>query len=209
EPEAAGPVEAHCLSGLGFEPLVELGAGEMDPGKVQARVEVRRVTGRVPRRAGRELAALQERDVGPAGAREVVEQARTHDTAADDGDSCGLGHGLSPVGASMPVSRTVRRLSVSDALTEVRRDPRDLALTEADGHAQLLEVLVEDLPAELDPVRREEGLHLLLPLRAHQGADAVEQAAEGARRVLPAHGLPVALHELPREATPPDAHQDR
>ena len=93
EPEAPGPVEAHRLPGLGLEPLVELGAGEMDPREVQARVEVRRVAGRVPGRARRELAPLEEDGVGPAGAREVVEEARAHDAAADDGDARGLGHG--------------------------------------------------------------------------------------------------------------------
>src|SRR5262249_60555233 len=51
EPEAPGPMEAHRLAGLRLEPPVEIRAGEVDPRQVQARVEVRRVAGRVPRRA--------------------------------------------------------------------------------------------------------------------------------------------------------------
>jgi len=41
---------------------------------------------RVPCRAGRQLSALEQHDVGPAGLRQVVEHARTDDASADDDD---------------------------------------------------------------------------------------------------------------------------
>src|SRR5262245_49817018 len=114
-----------------------------------------------------------------------------------------------------PPMTTTRAVSVTAALdsesllAEVGADPLGLALAEADRDPQLLEILVEDLPAELDPVGREEGTHLRLPLRAHQRAHAVEQPAERARRIEPPHALPVALHELPRLPARPHARQHR
>src|SRR5262249_54305269 len=86
-------------------------------------------------------------------------------------------------------------------------DLRGLALTETDGHAQLLQILVEGLPAQFDPVAREERPHLRFPFAANQPGDALEEPAERARRVEPSHGLPVALHELPGQPAPPDARE--
>src|SRR5262245_37194839 len=112
-----------------------------------------------------------------------------------------------------PPMTTTRAVSVTAGpeseplLAEVGADPLGLALAEADRDPQLLEVLVEDLPAELDPVGGEERAHLPLPLRTHQRADAVEQPAERARRIEPSHSLPVSLHEFPRLPARPDACQ--
>src|SRR5215471_8330838 len=53
-------------------------------------------------------------------------------------------------------------------LTEVGRDRGGLALAEPDRDPELLEVLIENLPAELDPMSREERAHLLLPLGANE-----------------------------------------
>ena len=94
-------MEPDRLPGLRLEPLVELRAGEVDPREVQARVEVRRVAGRVPRRARGQLAPLDQDRVGPPGAREVVEDARAEDAAADDGDAGRLGHGSASSGGSL------------------------------------------------------------------------------------------------------------
>src|SRR5262249_46537902 len=66
---------------------------------------------------------------------------------------------------------------------EIRGDGGGLALPEAHRDAELLQVLVEDLPPELDPVGREERAHLRLPLRTAERADAVEDATEGARGI--------------------------
>ena len=93
EPEAPGPVEPDRLPRLRLEPLVEVRAREVDPREVQARVEVRRVAGGVPRRARRQLGPLDQHGVGPPRARQVIEHAGADDTAADDGDASDLGHG--------------------------------------------------------------------------------------------------------------------
>jgi hypothetical protein len=93
EPEAPGPVEPHRLPRLRFQPRVEAGAGEVDPRDVQAGIEVWRVACRVPRRARGQLPALEQHHVGPSGAREVVQEARAHDAAADDDDPRGVRHG--------------------------------------------------------------------------------------------------------------------
>jgi hypothetical protein len=51
--------------------------------------------------------------------------------------------------------------------------PRRLALAEPDADAELIEVLFEGLPAELDPVGGREGPDLGLPLGPDEEADAV------------------------------------
>ncbi len=55
-------------------------------------VEHRDQTGRVKRRAARQLALLEQHDVGPAGEPEVIGDAAAHHAAADDDDS-GAVHG--------------------------------------------------------------------------------------------------------------------
>ena len=100
EPQAPRPMEADRLPRLRLEPLVERRAGQVDPGEVQARVEVRRVAGGVPGRARCELAPLEERRIRPAGLRQVIEDTGAHDAAADDDDARGFGHGSAPSGGS-------------------------------------------------------------------------------------------------------------
>src|SRR5262249_9020648 len=47
-----------------------------------------------------------------------------------------------------------------------------------------------------------------LPVRADEPRDALEHARIGALGILARHGLPVALHEIPGEATPVHAAEE-
>ena len=125
EPEAPGPVEPDRLPRLRLEPLVELRAGQVDPREVQARVEVRRVAGGVPRRARRQLGPLDQHRVGPPGAREVVEDAGADDAAADDGDAGRLGHGSASSGGSVSVGSDGSAGGASQGAADPRQLPRD------------------------------------------------------------------------------------
>ena len=55
-------------------------------GDVRVAVERVHAAGRVPGRAGRQLAPLEEHDVGPAGLRQVVQHAGADHAATDDDD---------------------------------------------------------------------------------------------------------------------------
>src|SRR5262249_10116883 len=63
-------------------------------------------------------------------------------------------------------------------------------------------------PAQIDLVVGEEGARVALPLRADQPRDALEHARVGAFGILARHGLPVLLHEVPREAAPVHAAEE-
>ena len=72
--------------GLGLDLLVQLDRVLLQPRDVRVAVQRVHATGRVPRRAGGQLLAFEQHDVGPAGLGEVVEHAGADDTAADDDD---------------------------------------------------------------------------------------------------------------------------
>ena len=88
EHQAAGQVDRAVLAGLLLDLLVELDRVLLEPGDVRVAVERVHPAGRVPGRAGRQLAPLEEHDVGPAGLREVVEHAGA-DHAPTDHDHLG------------------------------------------------------------------------------------------------------------------------
>ena len=74
------------LAGDPLDLLVQLDRVLLEPGDVRVAVERVHPAGRVPRRAGRQLAPLEEHDVGPARLRQVVQHAGADDAATDDDD---------------------------------------------------------------------------------------------------------------------------
>ena len=87
EHEAAGEVDAAGLPRDLLDLVVDLQRVVLELGDVGVGVERVHAARRVPGRAGGQLGALQQDDVLPAVLDEVVEDAATHDTATDDGDS--------------------------------------------------------------------------------------------------------------------------
>ena len=81
---AAGQVQRAGLAGKLFQFLVELHRIGLQLGDVGIAVQRVEAAGRMPGRAGGQLRALDQHDVGPAGAGEVVEHRAADDTAADD-----------------------------------------------------------------------------------------------------------------------------
>ena len=79
-------VDRAVLAGDPLDLLVQLDRVLLEPGDVRVAVERVHAAGRMPRRAGRQLATLEEHDVGPAGLRQVVQDAGPDDAATDDDD---------------------------------------------------------------------------------------------------------------------------
>ena len=84
--QAARQVDRAVLAGDPLDLLVQLDRVLLEPGDVRVAVERVHPAGRVPRGAGRQLAPLEEHDVGPAGLRQVVQDAGADDAATDDDD---------------------------------------------------------------------------------------------------------------------------
>jgi hypothetical protein len=106
--QPAWQVDRAALTRAGLDPLIELDGVLLQLGDVGVAVQGVHAPGRVPRRPGRELLALDQHHVGPAGLGEVVEHRRSDDTATDDDHlRRGLhGHGTSPL--SSPSGRHPR-----------------------------------------------------------------------------------------------------
>ena len=84
--QAAGKVDAAVLAGDPLDLLVQLDRVLLELGDVRVAVERVHPAGRVPGRAGGQLAPLEQHDVGPARLRQVVEHAGADDAPADDDD---------------------------------------------------------------------------------------------------------------------------
>ena len=82
--QVAGHVKAHVLAGLGRQPLVQIDRVLVQLADRVTHVEQRQEPRRVPGGACGELGALDQRHVGPALPRQVVERAHTHHAATDD-----------------------------------------------------------------------------------------------------------------------------
>ena len=83
EAQVAGDVEADLLARFPGQALVEVDRVLVQLADGVAHVEQRQEARGVPGRSGGELGALEERDVGPALPRQVVERADADDPAAD------------------------------------------------------------------------------------------------------------------------------
>jgi hypothetical protein len=80
-------VDAARLAGRILDFAVELDRILLQLGDVRIAIQRVHASGRMPCRAGRQLVALDQHDVGPAGPREVVQNGGADDAATDDGDS--------------------------------------------------------------------------------------------------------------------------
>ena len=86
EHEAARQVDRAVLPRDALDLLVQLDRVLLEARDVRVAVERVHPAGRVPGRAGRQLAPLEQDDVGPAGLGEVVQHAGADHAAADDDD---------------------------------------------------------------------------------------------------------------------------
>ena len=86
EHQPARQVDRAVLAGHPLQLLVQLDRVLLQPGHVRVAVERVHPAGGVPGRARRQLAALEQHDVGPAGLREVVQHAGPDDATTDDDD---------------------------------------------------------------------------------------------------------------------------
>ena len=86
EHQPAGQVDRAVLARPGLDLPVQLDRVLLQLGDVGIAVQRVHAAGRVPRRAGRQLLALDEHDVGPAGLREVEEDGGADDATADHHD---------------------------------------------------------------------------------------------------------------------------
>ena len=97
--QAARQVDGAALAGGGLDLLVELDGVLLQLGDVGVAVERVHAAGGVPGRAGGQLLALDEDDVGPSRLGQVVEHRGADDSATDHDDLCGRLHRASPRGA--------------------------------------------------------------------------------------------------------------
>ena len=86
EHQPAGQVDRAVLAGDALDLLVQLDRVLLEPRDVRVAVERVHPARGVPRAAGRQLATLDEHDVGPAGLRQVVQDARADHAPTDDDD---------------------------------------------------------------------------------------------------------------------------
>ena len=102
--DATAPLEAGGQADLGLQLGVELGGVLHEPGAALVRTQLPHQTGGVPGGARRQLALLQDHDVGLTQLGQVVGDARPDDAAADDDDPCSrrdlLGHQSSRLACS-------------------------------------------------------------------------------------------------------------
>jgi hypothetical protein len=90
--ERAGAAEAGGAAGLRLEPGEELGAVLRESRHVVSRAQLADQPGGVPRRTAGELAPLEQDDIAPSHARQVIGGTAADDAAADDDDSCLAGN---------------------------------------------------------------------------------------------------------------------
>ena len=89
EHQPARQVDRAVLAGARLDRAVQLDRVLLQLGHVGVAVERVHPAGGVPRRAGGELLALDEHDVGPPGLGEVVQHRRADDATPDDDCLCG------------------------------------------------------------------------------------------------------------------------
>ena len=94
--QTTGGVPAHVLTGPGLERGVKLVAVGVDLGEVIAARDARALPGGVPGGARGELVLLDQDGVGATFQREVIQEARPHDSTADDHDLRIRFHGSEP-----------------------------------------------------------------------------------------------------------------
>jgi hypothetical protein len=97
EHDPAGDVHAAGLSGDALDLLVELDRVLLQLGDVRVAVHGVHAARRMPGRTGGELRALDQQHVLPAGLGQVIQNARTDDSAADHDHTCVAPHVLSQV----------------------------------------------------------------------------------------------------------------
>ena len=88
ELEAAGQVDRAVLPRLRLDLLVQVDRVLLEAGHVGVAIQRVHATRRVPRRARRQLLALEQHDVGPTGLGEVEQHARADDATSDDHHLC-------------------------------------------------------------------------------------------------------------------------
>jgi hypothetical protein len=86
EAQAPDTLPPRCLARFGFELAVQLRAVAHQAREIAAAAKLPDQSRRVPRRAVRELQALEQHDVANAALREVIRDAAADDAAADDDD---------------------------------------------------------------------------------------------------------------------------
>ena len=119
--QPAAQVDRTALAGDLLDLLVEVDRVLLEPRDVRVAVEGVHAAGRVPRGTGGQLAALEQDDILPAGLRQVVQDARADDAAADD-DSLEL-----VLHRSAPLSSRSGRRPRRRAGRRTRRAPRAMA----------------------------------------------------------------------------------
>ena len=83
ETQISGHVETDRLPDLFLQAFVEIDAVFMQLADGVAHIEQRQQPGRVPRRAGGQFRALQQRDIRPAFLGQMIKHADADDSAAD------------------------------------------------------------------------------------------------------------------------------
>jgi hypothetical protein len=105
--QAAGEVDAAVDAGDALDLVVELDGVLLQRRHVGVTVEGVHATGGVPRRARRQLRALEEHGVGDPGLGQVVEHAGPDHASTDHDDLRGCPHLTAPSRLVEPVSRSV------------------------------------------------------------------------------------------------------
>src|SRR5690348_1181387 len=77
---------------------------------------------------------------------------------------------------------------------QVRRERRTLPLAQCDGDAQLLEVLLERLAAEVDLALLEEAMDVGLELGGDEPGDALGHPTQAVLGIETIHRVPLLLH---------------
>ena len=94
ETDAAAAMPTDVLTRQSFQIPVQGVAVFVNLGEIVVADQVGTLAGRVPGRTRSQLALLDQQDIAAALRRQVVEQADTHDAAADDDDLSLLIHGI-------------------------------------------------------------------------------------------------------------------
>src|SRR4029079_9192699 len=109
EHQPARQVDRAVLAADPLDLLVQLDRVLLELGDVRVAVQGVHPAGRVPGRAGGQLAPLEEHHVSPARLREVVQDAGTDDAPTDDDDLSGRLHSTlltdTDLAASLPFAR--------------------------------------------------------------------------------------------------------
>src|SRR6185503_9410986 len=99
---------------------------------------------------------------------------------------------------AMAVTRMTPRMArLAPRTGEVARQRREFPLAHGNRDAQLLEVLLERLAAEIDPAVLEEAVDVRLELGGGQPDDTFGHAPQSVLGIEPVHGVPLLLDEVP------------